>query len=249
MATLQTEVGARVRRLRQERGWTQEELAARAGRHWTYIGGVERGERNITLTVLDDLARALEVDCAELVGSDRTHPLEREWNCAWQDVLSAIEHGFRAQADVKGKLAEHFLAMQLSVLERTGTIDGYTWYDEDGKPDFDVVLRGQRVPMECKNVRSGTTGRSSDSYKVEIQRTRNSKDGRNTRGYRADDFGILAACLFNQTGRWEHVFIATRHLQRRPSDVTFLKVMQRVPSVLEPPWHDQLVDALEEALL
>jgi transcriptional regulator with XRE-family HTH domain len=66
MGTIQEQLGSRVRDLRKKRGWTQEQLAEAAGRHWTYIGGIERGERNITLQVVADLARALDVDIKEL---------------------------------------------------------------------------------------------------------------------------------------------------------------------------------------
>jgi transcriptional regulator with XRE-family HTH domain len=58
--------GLRVRELRERKGWTQEELAARCHRHWTYIGGIERGERNPTLRVISDLARALGVPIRDL---------------------------------------------------------------------------------------------------------------------------------------------------------------------------------------
>jgi transcriptional regulator with XRE-family HTH domain len=66
MATVQKQFGLRVRDLRKKRGWTQEQLAQAAGRHWTYIGGIERGERNVTLQVVADIARALDVDIREL---------------------------------------------------------------------------------------------------------------------------------------------------------------------------------------
>lgn len=66
MTTIQEEFGARVRKMRKSRGWTQERLAQAAGRHWTYIGGLERGERNITLQVAADIARALDADIEEL---------------------------------------------------------------------------------------------------------------------------------------------------------------------------------------
>ena len=52
-------VGKTLRQLRLARGWTQEELAARAGLHPTYVGGIERGERNVGLDNLINLARAL----------------------------------------------------------------------------------------------------------------------------------------------------------------------------------------------
>jgi transcriptional regulator with XRE-family HTH domain len=61
------EFGARVRARRLERGWTIEDLAERAGLHWTYVGQVERGRRNLTLRNVLRLARALEVNAAELV--------------------------------------------------------------------------------------------------------------------------------------------------------------------------------------
>jgi transcriptional regulator with XRE-family HTH domain len=62
---VQRKFGQRLRTLRHEKGWSQEELAARSGHHWTYIGGVERGERNPTLLVISSLAKALNVKVAE----------------------------------------------------------------------------------------------------------------------------------------------------------------------------------------
>jgi transcriptional regulator with XRE-family HTH domain len=50
--------GKTVRQLRLAKGWTQEELAARTGLHSTYIGGVERGERNLGFDNLLKIARA-----------------------------------------------------------------------------------------------------------------------------------------------------------------------------------------------
>jgi transcriptional regulator with XRE-family HTH domain len=54
-------VAAAVRRLRQRRGWSQEELGARAALHRTYIGAIERCEENVTLQTIDKLAKALGV--------------------------------------------------------------------------------------------------------------------------------------------------------------------------------------------
>lgn len=53
--------GKRLRKLREEKGWTQEELADKAGMHFTYIGQIERGVRNPSLINLYKLARALGV--------------------------------------------------------------------------------------------------------------------------------------------------------------------------------------------
>ncbi len=60
-------LGAQVRSLRSRRGLTQEDLAEAAGVHRTYVGAVERGERNPSFLNLHVLADALEVSVAELV--------------------------------------------------------------------------------------------------------------------------------------------------------------------------------------
>jgi len=60
--------GKMVRRLRLERGWTQEDLAERAKLHPTYIGGIERGERNVGLDNIVRIARALGETPAALFG-------------------------------------------------------------------------------------------------------------------------------------------------------------------------------------
>lgn len=52
--------GERIRQLRLAKDWSQEELAVRSGLHPTYIGGIERGERNLGLDNILKLARALD---------------------------------------------------------------------------------------------------------------------------------------------------------------------------------------------
>lgn len=59
--------GARVRAARHDKGWSQEALADVAGLHWTFVGQVERGRRNLSLNNLLKLASALDVDPGELV--------------------------------------------------------------------------------------------------------------------------------------------------------------------------------------
>ena len=61
-----TTLGDRVRRKRQAKGWSQEELADRAKLDRSYIGGIERGERNITILTLCQISQALGTDLAEL---------------------------------------------------------------------------------------------------------------------------------------------------------------------------------------
>ncbi|NHT18520.1 helix-turn-helix transcriptional regulator [Cellulomonas sp. IC4_254] len=65
---LQVTVGRRVRRIRTERGISQEALAGAVGVHRTYLGGVERGERNLTLRSVERLADRLGVPVRDLIG-------------------------------------------------------------------------------------------------------------------------------------------------------------------------------------
>lgn len=60
------EIGLRIRKSRKAKGWSQEALAHEAGVDRSYVGGVERGERNITFTMLCLIAEALEEDLGEL---------------------------------------------------------------------------------------------------------------------------------------------------------------------------------------
>ena len=64
---VQNRMGGTIRRYRQQQGLTQEELAWRAGLHRTYLADIERGRRNITVRVINNLARALKVSIAHLL--------------------------------------------------------------------------------------------------------------------------------------------------------------------------------------
>ena len=61
------QVGRRVRGLRRARGLTQAALGERCGLHRTFVGSVERGERNVAVLSLRRMARALRVTPADLL--------------------------------------------------------------------------------------------------------------------------------------------------------------------------------------
>jgi len=63
-------LGLRIRQLRITHGWTQEQLAERAGIHYKYLGDVERGIRNPALFNLSRIAHALDVPLVILFTDD-----------------------------------------------------------------------------------------------------------------------------------------------------------------------------------
>ncbi len=56
----------RIRELRAEKGWSQEDLAEACGLHRTYVGDVERGERNVSVDNIEKIAKALGVSVGSL---------------------------------------------------------------------------------------------------------------------------------------------------------------------------------------
>ena len=66
LSQLHLAFGERVRSLRKAEDLSQEGLADRAGLDRTYVGGIERGERNVSLANIEKLARALKLTVSEL---------------------------------------------------------------------------------------------------------------------------------------------------------------------------------------
>ncbi|ATX62793.1 MULTISPECIES: helix-turn-helix domain-containing protein [Yersinia] len=66
---LRIKFGKRVRELRKERGWSQEEFADRCGLDRTYVSGIERGVRNPTLEIIGMISSGLNVEICILFHS------------------------------------------------------------------------------------------------------------------------------------------------------------------------------------
>ena len=69
---IQEHFGERVRELRKQKGLSQESLALACDLDRTYIGGVERGERNISLINIHKISQALGVSPSELLDDPKT---------------------------------------------------------------------------------------------------------------------------------------------------------------------------------
>jgi len=70
MRKIEKQFGERIRKLRLARNLSQEELAFKASVHRTYLGSVERGERNPSLKNIAAIAKALNVSLAQLFSFD-----------------------------------------------------------------------------------------------------------------------------------------------------------------------------------
>lgn len=66
MSSLRVRLGKAIRRLRLQAGYSQESFAAVVGVHRTYMGSLERGERNVSLENIEKVAKALNISVSQL---------------------------------------------------------------------------------------------------------------------------------------------------------------------------------------
>lgn len=69
-SAIRRRLAARIRELRQERGLSQEALAAAVGLHRTYVGGIKRAERNVSIDNVERIARGFGCSVCELLGCE-----------------------------------------------------------------------------------------------------------------------------------------------------------------------------------
>lgn len=66
MQEILKKVGKKIAELRKKKGFSQEEFAHECGFHRSYMGAVERGEKNLTLITVDRIVKALKISFVEL---------------------------------------------------------------------------------------------------------------------------------------------------------------------------------------
>jgi transcriptional regulator with XRE-family HTH domain len=93
-------VGKTIRQLRKQRGWSQEQLAERAGNNTKHVGQIERGEVNVGIDKLTAIAASLSVDLGDLVppnSPDHAVTLTRRDFNQLLDTLAMLERVKRAE--------------------------------------------------------------------------------------------------------------------------------------------------------
>ncbi|BBH20373.1 transcriptional regulator [Paenibacillus baekrokdamisoli] len=78
MAELMRQIGKQIRILRKNRGLTQEQLGEGVQLPQSYIGGIERGEKNISIETLERIIHALKINPGEVLGSIQSAQSEKE---------------------------------------------------------------------------------------------------------------------------------------------------------------------------
>jgi hypothetical protein len=143
------------------------------------------------------------------------HDLEKLFALSAAEILNVVQRNNRLLVAVKGGIAQEHLSRYLKKSVRNKRIKKFGSIDEDGKPDFWVIFNGRKYLLECKNVQKSLR---RGEMTVDFMRTRYAKTvGPEGRFYKSSEFHILAACLFNQEGRWEFRFIPTRRLGKNPN--------------------------------
>jgi hypothetical protein len=135
------------------------------------------------------------------------HALEVEFGLSAREVLDIINSGNHCKIAVRGAIAEGYLIRYLRGPQERGEVDGFEDFDRDGYPDCRVDYRGHAFLVECKNVKADD--RQAHRVEIDFQRTRNPIGRPWERYYLPTEFDVVAACLWNRTGRWEHLFAAT----------------------------------------
>jgi len=164
-------------------------------------------------------------DASHAIGAKSpNHVLENEFDLNSHEILEIIAGRSRLSVAVRGGVAEHHLERQLKSHPQ---VESVARRDRDAEPDLDVVLKdGRKFVIECKNV--SPVRYADGTIKVEVQKTRASKNDPASRYYRTTEFDVVAACLFSATRKWEFRFAASASLLTHREYADRLAPMQRV---------------------
>ncbi|MFH1096481.1 MAG: helix-turn-helix transcriptional regulator [Candidatus Desantisbacteria bacterium] len=111
MKGLRIKIGNRIRELRKAQGLTQENLGEKAELHNTYIGGIERGERNLSLDSIEKIATGLNIEIKELFTfSPTTIPSQHETIIS--EIIELIKKGDTKTIEIISKALKEVLEWQ-----------------------------------------------------------------------------------------------------------------------------------------
>lgn len=166
------------------------------------------------------------------------HSLETSFDLSAHEILDIIHNRMRLEVAVKGGVAEHHLERRL---DADAAVASARRLDQDAQPDFHVeMVSGARLLVECKN--ASPERYANGDFKVEVQKTRATRDDPAGRLYRPEQFDVVAACLYSATRRWEFRYKRTELLERHAKHADRLAATHRVDLT----WSGTLEEALAE---
>ena len=239
-----------------DEGWTVWERDSRPGRRRGAARseqGVEtlvafRPERLLDYARFERYATSLGLDpplrfkaaqrfAREAPAGEALHQLEAQFDLNSREILDIISRRYRLEIALRGGVAEHHLESALGMADGVRAVQQI---DKDGQPDFLVTLDdGRQLTIECKNV--SPVRRANGDIKVEVQKTRSSRDDPAGRFYRRDQFDLVAASLWPVTERWEFRFKATLRLDPHRSFSDRVAPIQLV----DDSWSGTIPEALD----
>lgn len=161
---------------------------------------------------------------AEQGATSNLHKLEEEFSLSSREIIEIIAERRRLQVAVLGGVAEHHLEQRLRA---DPDIANVTRLDLDAQHDFDVTMQdGRLVRVECKN--ASPHAYANGDFKVEVQKTRASKNDPASRFYGVDQFDVVAACLYSPTRQWDFRYRRTSELEAHKTHAGRLAAMQPV---------------------
>ena len=164
----------------------------------------------------------------------RRHVLEEQFALSSEQILDIIGGRNRLSVAVRGGVAEHHLERRL---REDPQVRHVKRLDVDAMHDFDVELEwGQSLRIECKN--ASPKRNAAGQFKVEVQKTRSSKNDPASRFYSANSFDVVAACVFSATGSWDFFFGRTCDMRTHAGFPDRLAPIQTIGS----DWSTELVD-------
>ncbi|MFC0212865.1 helix-turn-helix domain-containing protein [Paenibacillus chartarius] len=104
MNSIRKLLGQRIRTLREQSGWTQEQLAERADLHPNYIGQIERGLKNVSLDNIHKLAVGLRINLSQLFNFD-----DQELPAASSRIVQMLQQCSNEDLDFLMQHIEHLL--------------------------------------------------------------------------------------------------------------------------------------------
>ena len=261
--------GNNVRRRRAFLGITQEQLAEAAGLDRSYIGGIERGERNPTLTATIRLASALNIAPGELfnglVGNrpNTARSILDRWDFTVEELTQLIDGNPSLRGMVLGYLAELKLERLWLSDSRFSEVFKHDDHDRRHRGDRVAVYRGREFTIESKSLQTATVQMAGEGWIGRAQVDASDRrevtlpDGSTvtTTCLLRGEFDVLAVNLFSFGDEWRFSFARNSDLpasrysrynefQRQH----LLATMVEVSWPPQPPFRADLFELLDEMM-